>query len=45
MPWHSGSFPDGVNGPRAIAVRNDTGIWHPDSEGILAFFHVAWVDA
>jgi hypothetical protein len=43
-PLGRNSLADGIDGPGAIAVRNDTRIGHADSKGVFAFLHIAGID-
>ena len=43
-PFTRHSLTDRINGARTIAVRNDTRVWHPDAERILAFLDIARID-
>src|SRR5205085_10647963 len=44
-PFPRHAFADCINGARIVAVRNDTRIWHPDAERILALLHIARIHA
>src|SRR5579863_9430932 len=44
-PFTRHSFTDRINGARTIAVRNDTGIGHPDTKCVLALLDIAGIHA
>ena len=44
-PFPRDTFAHCINSARTIAVRNDTRIWHSNSERILTLFHIARIHA